>query len=120
MYNEIFTTNVLRLLGERKMTRQELSEKSGVSISFVSDVTNVKGNPSLKTMEAIADALGVPLPMMLEVTDLDADAMRELAGPKSAPALPKGYARVWAVLPEHQAFIVSKWAEEAKSRMRKD
>jgi hypothetical protein len=28
-------------------------------------------------------------------------------------SLPKGYERVSAVLPEHQAFIVKKWAQEA-------
>ena len=29
---------------------------------------------------------------------------------------PAGYERVTAVLPEHQAFIVKKWAEDAKMR----
>lgn len=29
---------------------------------------------------------------------------------------PEGYELVSAVLPEHQAFIVKKWAEEAKKR----
>ncbi len=29
---------------------------------------------------------------------------------------PAGYERVTAVLPEHQAFIVKKWAEDAKTR----
>jgi len=31
-------------------------------------------------------------------------------------ALPEGFERVTAVLPEHQAFIVKKWAEDAKKR----
>jgi transcriptional regulator with XRE-family HTH domain len=39
------------------MTKLGLSEKSGVSISFLSDLTNGKGNPSLKVMENIAVAL---------------------------------------------------------------
>jgi hypothetical protein len=30
--------------------------------------------------------------------------------------LPPGYVRVSAVLPEHQAYIVRKWAEDAKKR----
>jgi len=30
-----------------------------------------------------------------------------------AKSLPEGYERVSAVLPEHQAFIVKKWAQEA-------
>ena len=31
-------------------------------------------------------------------------------------ALPEGFERVTAVLPEHQAFIVKKWAEDAKKK----
>lgn len=30
--------------------------------------------------------------------------------------LPEGFERVAAVLPEHQAFIVKKWAEDAKKK----
>lgn len=33
-----------------------------------------------------------------------------------AATLPEGYERVAAVLPEHQAFIVKKWAEDAKKK----
>ncbi|WP_338423310.1 helix-turn-helix domain-containing protein, partial [Xylella fastidiosa] len=40
MYNIIFFTNILRLLDERGMTKYELSEKAGISISFLSDLTN--------------------------------------------------------------------------------
>jgi len=31
-------------------------------------------------------------------------------------SLPEGYERVTAVLPEHRAYIVKKWAEEAKKK----
>jgi hypothetical protein len=34
----------------------------------------------------------------------------------AATNLPQGYERVSAVLPERQAYIVKKWAEEAKKR----
>ena len=50
MYNYIFFTNVLRLLDERHMTKKELSNRSGVSISFLSDLTTGKANPSLKAV----------------------------------------------------------------------
>jgi hypothetical protein len=33
-----------------------------------------------------------------------------------ATSLPQGYERVCAILPEHQASIVRKWAEEAQKR----
>lgn len=118
MYNYIFFTNVLRVLDELQMTKHDLAEKSGVSISFLSDITTGKGNPSLKVMEDIARALHTPLPLLLESTDLDAASLEALAGEKVPSSLPPGYERVAAVLPEHQAFIVKKWAEVAQAKLR--
>ncbi len=119
MYNHIFFTNVLRVLAERGMTKLELSEKSGVSISFLSDLTNGKGNPSLKVMESIAVALDVSLPYLLEVTDLDRASLEVLAGgkPPSQGGLPHGYVRVTAILPAHRAFEVQKWNDEAVKKI---
>jgi len=34
----------------------------------------------------------------------------------SQEVLPEGFERVTAVLPQHQAFIVKKWAEDARKR----
>ena len=68
VYKYIFFTNVLRILDERGMTKNELSERSGVSISFLSDLTTGKANPSLKVMEAIANALETSLPPLLTST----------------------------------------------------
>lgn len=119
MYNYIFFTNVLRALDELHMTKHELADKSGVSISFLSDITTGKGNPSLKVMEDIAKALQTPLPLLLEATDLDPTSLEALAGEKVPSSLPPGYERVAAVLPEHQAFIVKKWAEAARMKLKK-
>ncbi len=111
MYNEIFLTNVLSLLDEKNMTKQALAEKAGMSISFLSDLTNGKANPSLKIMAAIADALEVPLPALLEVVDT-APAVRDGAGSyKVTRRLPPGMSRVAAVLTEYQAFNVRQWDE---------
>ena len=65
VHNQIFFTNILRLLDERGMTKNELAAKADISISFLSDLTNGKANPSLKIMEAIAYALETPLPTLL-------------------------------------------------------
>lgn len=120
MYNYIFFTNVLRILDELHMTKQELSERSGVSISFLSDLTTGKGNPSLKVMEAVAKALDVPLPLLLESTDMDKTALDALAGGKApSSSLPPGYERVSVILPEHRAFVVKKWGEQAKNKLKK-
>jgi len=118
LYNYIFFTNVLRLLDEHHMTKKELSDRSGVSISFLSDLTTGKANPSLKVMQDIAKALDAPLPLLLESTDLDKDTLDSLAGGKAPQSLPAGFERVTAVLPEHQAFIVKKWGEAARKKYR--
>lgn len=118
-YNTIFFTNVLQQLQERRMTKTELSELSGVSISFLSDLTTGKGNPSLEVMEKIAVGLNVPLSFLLESTDLDKHALELLReGRVRAFDVPIGYERVVAILPEHRAFQVKKWAEEAKEKLK--
>jgi transcriptional regulator with XRE-family HTH domain len=118
VYNLIFFTNILRLLDERGMTKNELSAKANVSISFLSDLTNGNANPSLRVMEAIADALETPLPTLLEVTDLDQETLDVLAGGHFHRSLPEGIVRISAVLPEHQAFIVKKWDEATRRKLR--
>ena len=118
MYIHIFYTNVLRLLEEQDMTKQDLAEKAGISISFLSDLTNGKANPSLKIMQSIAEALDTPLPLLLEATDLtpeDLAALRE--GTNAKRSLPPGYERVSVVLPEFQAFLVKQWGEATRKRL---
>jgi transcriptional regulator with XRE-family HTH domain len=118
VYNQIFFTNVLRLLEERGWTKHELSTISDVSISFVSDMTNGKANPSLETMEKIARALETPLPLLLEQHDLDPASLQQLIGtPKLPSSLPKGYERVSAVLPSAKAFVVRRWDEETRKKL---
>ena len=108
---------MLRFLDEAHMTKHELSERSGISISFLSDLTTGKANPSLRVMEAIAKSLDVPLPLLLESTDLNQAALDVLAGGRAPSSLPLGYERVSVVLPEHRAFIVKRWGEEVKKKL---
>jgi len=118
-YNVIFVSNVHRILREQGMTKQELSDASGISISFLSDLTTGKGNPSLKVMEAIATALHTPLPTLLEASDLSEEELASLAGEGGSPSsLPKGYRRVSVVLPLYKAFLVEKWHSEALEAIR--
>lgn len=109
VYNQIFFTNVLRVLDELGISKNELSDRAGMSVSFLSDLTNGKANPSLKIMESIARALDVALPALLEITDLDQESLDMLAGGKAPSSLPPGYVRVAAVLTEYQAFQVRQW-----------
>jgi len=111
MYNQIFFTNVLRLMEEQGMNKYELAQKADISPSFLSELTNGRANPSLKIMEALAGALGMPLPMLLEATDLPQECLDALAGGKAPRSLPEGFVRVCAILKEYQAFNVRQWDE---------
>jgi transcriptional regulator with XRE-family HTH domain len=118
LYNKIFFTNILRLLDEKQWTKEQLADASGVSSGFISGITNGHYNPSLRIMEQLAEALDTPLPVLLETTDLDSKSLALLTGNKTT-GLPEGYKRVSVVLPEHQAYIVNKWAEEARKQLSK-
>lgn len=119
MYNQIFFTNVLRLLDEQGMTKSELADQAGISVSFLSDLTNGKANPSLKIMDAIARALGSALPALLEISDLDDETLDALAGGKAFKSLPDGYVRISAILTEFQAFNVMNWDQENRKKLHK-
>lgn len=101
------------------MTKTKLSQLSGVSNSFISNMTTGKANPSLRIMEAIARALQVPLPILLESTDLDRQALNRLVGGKAPSSLPPGYERVSVILPEHQAYVVKRWGENSMKKLQK-
>ncbi|MDD5266622.1 MAG: hypothetical protein PHO08_05785 [Methylococcales bacterium] len=77
---------------------------SVVSISFISDLSNGKGNPFLRIMERIADALDKPLAESLEETDLGSKLLEALTGGKLR-GIAESYERVSLILPSHQTFI---------------
>jgi transcriptional regulator with XRE-family HTH domain len=85
---------------------------SGVSISFISDLTNGKSNPSFRIMERIADALDEPLPALLGKTDLDSQSLKALAVGKPR-GIAEGYERVSLILPSHQAYVAKQWARKS-------
>jgi transcriptional regulator with XRE-family HTH domain len=118
MYNQIFFTNILRILDEKGITKEQLSKMSGVSMGFICDLTNGKGNPSLRIMEQIADALDTSLPALLEETDMDSKTLEALTGGKLR-GVAEGYERVSLILPSHQAFIARQWAKEAMEKLKK-
>ena len=120
MYKQIFYTNVLRVLQQQGLSKQSLARDSGVSGSFLSDLTNGKGNPSLEVMVKIADALGVPLDWLLTTHDLGESVDKSLARPMRQPdGLPEGYERVIAVLPKIFASQVRKWDAYYQTELQK-
>ena len=118
IYSDIFFTNVLRILDERKMSQKELAERAGISTAFISDVAKGRGNPSIRTMEAISIALDIPLPNLLDTTDLDPKTLNELAGGRAPQSLPAGYQRFCAVMTDYQAYLASLWDEANRKKIR--
>ncbi|MEO7560149.1 MAG: helix-turn-helix domain-containing protein [Nitrosospira sp.] len=117
-YSQIFFTNILRLLDERGMTQKQLAEQSGISRSYISNLSKGQANPSLRSMEAIAKALDTNLSTLLELTDLDSLDLDELAGGSTSRNLPEDFERVSAVLTSYQAFLVKEWDEVARKRIK--
>lgn len=109
MYHDIFMANVLRLLDEKQLTKQSLAQQAGMSISFLSDLTNGKANPSLKIMAAIASALDTPLPDLLRTPDAAPAAAEPPGQYRVVRRLPQGLTQVAAVLTDYQAFHVRQW-----------
>lgn len=51
--------NCQRIRTERKLTQEQLSERSGLSQQYLSDLERGKRNPTIITIYEIASALGV-------------------------------------------------------------
>ena len=118
MYNLILTTNILRILREKKISKADLSEKAGVSISFLNDLTHDNANPSLRIIEAIAKALETPLPLLFDSSDMSA-AERASLGEGDSEHLAKGFVWKGAVLTEFQAYQVAQWDRENREIIKK-
>lgn len=51
---------------ENKLTLKEVSMKTGISISFISDIENKRRNPSVDTLKLLADGFGIPASELLD------------------------------------------------------
>lgn len=111
MYLDIFTTNLRRLMIERDLNKAELSRRSGVSFAYICDLVKGEGNPSIKTMEAIAKALNIEMPRLLERHEGETWIGKPLK-------IPEGYERVSAILPKFDAYLVKKKAAETQKKIK--
>lgn len=98
------------------MKQYELAAKANVSVSYLSEVMNAKGNPSLETIAALAEALGASVVVLLQspseaCSDVDIGSVET-----SREGLPPGFQRVSATVTDVQAFQVSKWDSAARTR----
>lgn len=51
---------------QNKLTLKELSEKTNLSISFISDIENKRRNPSIDNLKILANALNVSISELLD------------------------------------------------------
>ncbi len=57
MYYKEFASNLMQLMGERRMTLEQLSLSTGLSRRFLSNVINCRQVPTLISVEKICSAL---------------------------------------------------------------
>src|SRR3954469_2703076 len=67
MVNERIGERIRRHRTTRGWTLDELAERSGVSRRMVINIEHGEGNPSIATLLRISDALGVGLPVLVDV-----------------------------------------------------
>lgn len=120
-YIQIFTDHINRILNEYGLGKSELAEMGGISSAFMTALTRGEANPTLKTMQALAEALGIPLPLLLRPIESDEwQAILSLSALSKSinPAVPKGYAHVSAILSEKRAEQVKQWERGAKKKLK--
>ena len=64
---------IRQLRQERRMTVEQLAQRSGFSKGFISQVENFRISPSLKALNRIAEALGVDLKTLFETSGKSAE-----------------------------------------------
>lgn len=60
---------VQSLRAERGLKRQALAERAGLSYAYLAEIENGKKEPSTRVLDAIARALGVRLPELMELAE---------------------------------------------------
>lgn len=120
-YIQIFTDHINRILNEYGLGKRELAEMGGISSAFMTALTRGEANPTLKTMQALAEALGIPLPLLLRPIESDewqAILSLSVLSKSITPVVPEGYARVSAILSEKRAEQVKQWERGAKKKLK--
>jgi len=118
LYNQIFLTNILRRIDELGISKNELRKRSGISSSFMTYLTQDQANPSLRVMEAIANALKTPLPELLELTSADRAVMAELMPDDSQIRPLDEFVHINVTLNEFQAHQARLWDAANKKKIK--
>lgn len=89
-YPAIFSAHIRRLLEERRISQRDFSKMAGLSTAYLTTLLNGTGNPTLKSMQAIASAFALPLPLLLKPMDSDdwKTALAVAQAVRNSPASP--------------------------------
>jgi transcriptional regulator with XRE-family HTH domain len=93
-------TRLKQLRKARRLTQEQLAERAGLSYKFIGEIERGRGNPTLTTLAALGEALGVPLIDLLGV-DVDRPRMSSRQATQVREALESLETLVeWASPPE--------------------
>lgn len=70
--HEIFASNCRRLRDEAGMTQDELAEASGLSGAYISEIERGNANPTLATVQKLANGLNVHISELVDFRDAEA------------------------------------------------
>jgi transcriptional regulator with XRE-family HTH domain len=91
---------------QRNLTLAELSEKSGVSISFISQVENGKNMPSLETLKALAKALHITIEVLVLTNSISPEEEQEfLLQLKNDPEMKDIWDQIKDMPPQQKAEV---------------
>ena len=82
LYSVEIGMNIVKIRKEQKMSQEELAFRARISVSWLRDIEHGKANSSIDTLESIAEALGVELPILFLYSFEDADITRLLQHPQ--------------------------------------
>lgn len=68
--------SIRRARKRRDMTLSQVAEKTGLSVSFLSDLERGISDPSLSTLKRLADCFGVPVAYLLEEEGVTMNTVR--------------------------------------------
>lgn len=119
---QIFRGHLVRIAEEWGCNKKRISEITGVSYSIISGIfSGTNDNPSLSTMQRIADALELPLSMMLKPLEAEEWQIFMLLSQRRRTLItpPEGYTTLKdVVLPAHKAAIVMEWQKLAQDEIK--
>ena len=68
-YGKIFAQNLKRIRLAKGFSQDELGAQCGLTRNYIGNIERQENSPSLQSMEAVADALGVSLLDLFEQPD---------------------------------------------------